>query len=1189
MAVDRKVLVYMLPLIGLLVAFSFCMGPVAAMDNVTGSNVSNSTSWYVNSNQTIQSVVDNASSGDTIIVEPGVYNENVVLNKSNLSVESEGNVTVCAFDPSQPCFYVGSDGNNDLIEGFTITGSQNAGIYISHVYTCLILGNTISRNNNGIYLDSSSNITIIKNNIINNINTGVYIYNSSAILNFNRIVGNNFYGIYLDGNGVVDATDNWWGSNNGPNVSDTNSSSIYLVNGTAIYNPWIVLTLNSPFNNLDHNASINIMADLTHNNNGNDTSPLGNLPDNLSLYYNTTLGTINNTSSTRNGKAITVLTNNEMPGIANISVTLDNQTTSKTIELYGVYNTRTQQGFNSIQDAINSANTQNGDTLTIGEGNYTENIIINKTLTLTSNKNTTIQTSNPNNPIITITNTGTGSTIQGLKITGATHSSGIYINSANNCTITENTITNSNYGINANSNNAIITNDTITNITSDGLVVYGSNAVITGLNVYNVSGTGIRLNDNGYGHATYSNATLTDNNVSGTGIRLNDNGYGHATYSNATLTDNNVSGNGNGIIIYNTNVSMITGNTATGEKGTGIYASGDGSTVSRNTVTGNKGTGLEVHGNNVIITNDNVIHDEGGDGLVVYGNNVLINGFTVYNVSGTGIRLNDNGYGHATYSNATLTDNNVSGNGNGIIIYNTNGVTLSRNVATGEKSVGIYVNGNNAIITGDNVIHDNNGTGLWVSGNNIVLSGFDVYNNGGSGIVVTGSSPTVTGNTVAGNGGTGIVVQAGTGVSSGALVSNNIAAGNGGSGVSVSGDATVTSNNVIYGNNGDGLDVSGYGTYILNNIISINGGSGLSVTGDYATISGNNVTSNVRDGISVRGTNAHLTGNIIINNGGNGISVNGASASITGNTIGGNNGNGISVNGDSATITGNTVLYNVGSGIIVNGANSNVTGNNVNYNGNIGIRVNGVDGTGNGTYNGLRVSGPVLLGLLSKYGDISLGEGVQATVDSVLAAADGVIDAFVTDFAAIELNVGTKGGVVGLAIVLSLVGLYLTVKYPNEYPQTIYTLENTLTCPVLTPLTIYILQSELHGDGNPLTPDKLQIDFQKSVIVLQLLYENNKEDIYDALSSSNYPQIFENAVKLAEQNSGDVDAGGGSPDPRLLKFFEACRDLIDNGWNKLKSLDIKGGTVDILMGTGGTILAGVFWPVYEVIEALDSN
>ncbi len=551
--------------------------------------------------------------------------------------------------------------------------------------------------------------------------------------------------------------------------------------------------------------------------------------------------------------------------------------------------------------------------------------------------------------------------------------------------------------------------------------------------------------------------------------------------------------------------------------------------------------------------------------------------------------MNDNGYGHATYSNATLTDNNVSGNGNGIIIYNTNGVTLSRNVATGEKSVGIYVNGNNAIITGDNVIHDNNGTGLWVSGNNIVLSGFDVYNNGGSGIVVTGSSPTVTGNTVAGNGGTGIVVQAGTGVSSGALVSNNIAAGNGGSGVSVSGDATVTSNNVIYGNNGDGLDVSGYGTYILNNIISINGGSGLSVTGDYATISGNNVTSNVRDGISVRGTNAHLTGNIIINNGGNGISVNGASASITGNTIGGNNGNGISVNGDSATITGNTVLYNVGSGIIVNGANSNVTGNNVNYNGNIGIRVNGVDGTGNGTYNGLRVSGPVLLGLLSKYGDISLGEGVQATVDSVLAAADGVIDAFVTDFAAIELNVGTKGGVVGLAIVLSLVGLYLTVKYPNEYPQTIYTLENTLTCPVLTPLTIYILQSELHGDGNPLTPDKLQIDFQKSVIVLQLLYENNKEDIYDALSSSNYPQIFENAVKLAEQNSGDVDAGGGSPDPRLLKFFEACRDLIDNGWNKLKSLDIKGGTVDILMGTGGTILAGVFWPVYEVIEALDSN
>jgi hypothetical protein len=58
LARNNKILTYMMPLIGILFDFSFCMDPVAAADNVTNNNLTNSTDWYVYSNRTLRNAVN---------------------------------------------------------------------------------------------------------------------------------------------------------------------------------------------------------------------------------------------------------------------------------------------------------------------------------------------------------------------------------------------------------------------------------------------------------------------------------------------------------------------------------------------------------------------------------------------------------------------------------------------------------------------------------------------------------------------------------------------------------------------------------------------------------------------------------------------------------------------------------------------------------------------------------------------------------------------------------------------------------------------------------------------------------------------------------------------------------------------------------------------------------------------------
>ncbi len=581
---------------------------------------------------TIQAAIDDADtiSGDTIWLQKTIYSENVVINrKVTIRPISGFDVTIQALDPNLPVFTINISANGTTIQDLIINGStNNAGIFINNSNENQIFGNNITNNTNAIYVfNSTQNVIsgneisynslngvlintgsenevasnkiysngsaginiqdsdenrICSNNIFSNLD-GIYLNNSSTEVQFNRIVGNSRYGLYNVGNGTINATNNWWGSNN-PLVSSTSPSDVCIAGGSITYDPWLVLSINSLTDRSDRNGThynYQITADLTHNNQGDDTSSGGSIPDNIPICFNSTIGTINSSGTTKKGKTELKLTSSSS-GMANVSATLDNQTVAHSvnitsIDILGVYNNRTMESFSSIQDAINDPDTINGDTIIISEGIYIENIAIDKKLTIKSatGANVALKPKDPDKSVILIVNPGSGTTIQDLNIFSANISYGIALSHAYNCLVINNTISDSNRNIYL----YMSGNNNITeNLIKSG--VYGISIYRSTTN--NISYNNITKNENGI-YAVRSNY----NSIIGN--KLDENYYGsYIDHSNNfNINGNNITGNWVGIYLYDTNNNQITGNNLT-DNGAGItYQDSVGTTISGNNFTDN--------------------------------------------------------------------------------------------------------------------------------------------------------------------------------------------------------------------------------------------------------------------------------------------------------------------------------------------------------------------------------------------------------------------------------------------------------------------------------------------------------------------------------------------------------------------------------------------------------------------------
>ena len=170
---------------------------------------------------------------------------------------------------------------------------------------------------------------------------------------------------------------------------------------------------------------------------------------------------------------------------------------SVTSETLPVHNIDTGEDFSTIQEAIDDPDTLDGNTITVDPRTYTENVDVNKRLTIQSENgydNCIVQAANPNDHVIEVTADHVN--ISAFTIKDASSSSyGIYLNSVNLCNITNNYISNNYRGINLdNSSKNHITKNICTFNTHSGIAAwwdsnYNNITDNTGLN----NGLGVEL------------------------------------------------------------------------------------------------------------------------------------------------------------------------------------------------------------------------------------------------------------------------------------------------------------------------------------------------------------------------------------------------------------------------------------------------------------------------------------------------------------------------------------------------------------------------------------------------------------------------------------------------------------------------------------------------------------------------
>jgi nitrous oxidase accessory protein len=184
-------------------------------------------SWTVNQSGSIQSAINGASPGDTILVENGTYLENLDINKS--LILHGINMPVVDGRGDGSTITLSADGV--ILEGLVEINSSdsNEGIKVKSNNNILI-NNTVKNCWSGIGFYNSTNNSIKFNNASYNKKFGIYFENGndSTITN-NEAIGND-YGMYFKKS---------WNNNIIGNNASLNNHGIVLddsINNTMISN-----------------------------------------------------------------------------------------------------------------------------------------------------------------------------------------------------------------------------------------------------------------------------------------------------------------------------------------------------------------------------------------------------------------------------------------------------------------------------------------------------------------------------------------------------------------------------------------------------------------------------------------------------------------------------------------------------------------------------------------------------------------------------------------------------------------------------------------------------------------------------------------------------------------------------------------------------------------------------------------
>jgi parallel beta-helix repeat protein len=158
---------------------------VAFVEPVSAATVDvQNASYYSNGtlslSEQIQSILDNAASGDTIKFLGNVYeNLQLVINKK-LNIVTSGTKISGSNSSGSAVFLInGSQASGTQISGFTIDANAGSGIILNNTRSVTLSNDQISSTKGSAVTVNKSSSTVIKNSNITDSNTGVTISNSN--------------------------------------------------------------------------------------------------------------------------------------------------------------------------------------------------------------------------------------------------------------------------------------------------------------------------------------------------------------------------------------------------------------------------------------------------------------------------------------------------------------------------------------------------------------------------------------------------------------------------------------------------------------------------------------------------------------------------------------------------------------------------------------------------------------------------------------------------------------------------------------------------------------------------------------------------------------------------------------------------------------------------------------------------
>ena len=368
----------------------------------------------------------------------------------------------------------------------------------------------------------------------------------------------------------------------------------------------------------------------------------------------------------------------------------------------------------TVQEAVNNAS--EGYHIYVLEGNYRENVVVDKTVII-EGENAVIDGMGAGNAI---TVTADKTEIKNLEVKNASNNAGMEVQ-ADNVTIKNCVFTDSKIGLYMKGDDGKVTNSSITgNI--KGAIIDGSRNLIENNNILqNTNGTDINGDGNKVDSNNFVNNIFAVEIINGDGNKVDSNNFeGNSfaidvyTSGECSIDGNNINGNGNGIRLLSDNSTSVDNNTLN-LNAVGILINGDGHRITNCSITNNN-NGINIDSSYNTLINGCSFSDN-GYGIYIDGSDYITvsnsefdshspDGLYATNSSRIGIFGSSFNYGGVNIRECSVVEINYCNYSGGYGLSLTNSSAMIKNCTVHGGNVGLAAHGGNITLR-DSEIYGN--------------------------------------------------------------------------------------------------------------------------------------------------------------------------------------------------------------------------------------------------------------------------------------------------------------------------------------------------------------------------------------------------------------------------------------------------------------------------------------------------